>query len=266
MLYERMRAESQRLEKQINSVISQLEHLPAGNFFCTRNGKYYKWYRSAGEKQEYLPKKERALAEQLAYKKYLSLLLEELLQKKQIADAYLEQYVSIGERSAKLISDHPEYQQLIAPFYHPLSKEHLNWANAPYEKNPQYPEQLIHKTLSGNLVRSKSEMIIADALYTHKIPFRYENSLYLNPQMISPDFTILHPDTGKIYFWEHFGLMDDVSYRKSTASKLNSYISNGIIPSIQLITTYERYAVRLRNSRKQYSTLFSITGNLSVAF
>lgn len=52
-------------------------------------------------------------------------------------------------------------------------------------------------------------------------------------------FTIRHPRTGQIYYWEHFGRMDDSVYAKKAGSKLQMYISSGIIPSIQLITTYE---------------------------
>lgn len=36
-----------------------------------------------------------------------------------------------------------------------------------------------------------------------------------------------------------FGLMDDPLYCKNAASKLQLYTSHGLIPSIQLITTYE---------------------------
>ena len=34
-------------------------------------------------------------------------------------------------------------------------------------------------------------------------------------------------------------MMDNPNYSKKVVSKLQLYISNGIIPSIQLITTYE---------------------------
>ncbi len=76
-------------------------------------------------------------------------------------------------------------------------------------------------------------------LYTHKIPFRYECALSLNHVVIYPDFTIRHPITGQIYYWEHFGMMDHPTYSQNTCSKLQLYTANGIYPSIQLITTYE---------------------------
>ena len=76
-------------------------------------------------------------------------------------------------------------------------------------------------------------------LYTHRIPFRYECMLTLGNSTLYPDFTIRHPKTGEYFYWEHFGMMDDPIYSKSAASKLQLYISFGIIPSIHLITTFE---------------------------
>lgn len=76
-------------------------------------------------------------------------------------------------------------------------------------------------------------------LHTNKIPFRYECALQLGELTIYPDFTIRHPKTGQIYYWEHFGMMDHPAYSINVASKLDLYISHGIIPSIHLITTYE---------------------------
>ena len=103
----------------------------------------------------------------------------------------------------------------------------------------KYPEHLKHKASSGNMVRSKSEVLIDHILTTNKIPFRYECALELDGTILYPDFTILHPRTNKIYYWEHFGMMDKEFYNKNVGSKLQTYISHGIIPSIDLITTYE---------------------------
>ncbi len=54
-----------------------------------------------------------------------------------------------------------------------------------------------------------------------------------------PDFTIMHPKTGLIYYWEHLGLLDKESYLKENANKLQRFIKNGIIPTQQLIITCE---------------------------
>ena len=111
--------------------------------------------------------------------------------------------------------------------------------NSPYQRNMKYPEQLNHKTSSGNRVRSKSEAMIDMFLHTNRIPFRYECALELGEITIYPDFTIRHPETGEVYYWEHFGLMDDPDYRKKAISKIQLYTAHGIIPSINLITTFE---------------------------
>ena len=98
---------------------------------------------------------------------------------------------------------------------------------------------MIHRTASGHFVRSKSEALIDLTLFTNKIPFRYECELKLDNIILYPDFTILHPKTLEIYYWEHFGKMDDLDYRKNAGSKLQLYCNNQILPSANLITTYE---------------------------
>lgn len=104
---------------------------------------------------------------------------------------------------------------------------------------PEYQEQLKHKTASGNIVRSKSEVLIDMALYRNRIPFQYEAPLAIGDEIFYPDFTIRHPHTGKEFYWEHFGKMDDPKYANNAVAKLRFYINHGIIPGAQLITTYE---------------------------
>lgn len=236
--YEQLSAESRRLEQQINSLQSQLSHYPEGKLLCARNENRCKWYLSDGHSQKYLPKKERKLAEQLAAKKYHTALLNDLQQEKKAVDLYLK-YCPQSRQSEKLLTDTSGFQELLTPYFHSHSQELLNWMNASYDRSTKYPEQLIHKTLSGNLVRSKSESLIDMLLHIHQIPFRYECALQLDDFTLYPDFTLYHPHTGQIFYWEHFGRMDDPVYCKNTYSKLQLYSSHGIIPSIYLITTYE---------------------------
>jgi len=87
--------------------------------------------------------------------------------------------------------------------------------------------------------RYKSEVFIDMALFTNNIPFRYECALELGHSTLYPDFTIRHPKTGEICYWEHFGLMDDPSYRNY----------QGILLVKQL------------SSRFQYGLLHSCTAN-----
>lgn len=234
-----MLAESQRLSKSINELQEKINNLPKGHLLCTRNGNRYKWYHSDGHTHFYIPKRNRPFAEQLAEKKYLTLLQKDFIQEKKAIDFYLRHHNQDLPLSQRILIDTPEYQKLLSPLLKHSSQDSIEWANAYYESNSNHPDQLVHKSSSGRFVRSKSEAMIDMLLYTNKIPFRYECLLELGQTIIYPDFTIRHPLTGKIYYWEHFGMMDDPTYSKNALSKLQLYSSSGIIPGIHLITTFE---------------------------
>lgn len=233
-----MQLEHQRLHQEITSLQRQIQSFPKGKLICTHNNGYIKWLRSDGHKSTYLPKKQHALAEQLAVKKYLSLKKEYLMQEQNAINYYLRHHPQEC-LADQLLSPGSGYAELLNPYFTPDQDELQEWSQDSYDRNPNYPEQLIHKTGCGFFVRSKSEAIIAMLLHTYKIPFRYECSLHLNGITIYPDFTIRHPDTGHHFYWEHFGMIDHPSYCQNVLSKLQLYTSNDIYPSIQLITTYE---------------------------
>lgn len=95
-------------------------------------------------------------------------------------------------------------------------------------------------TERGERVRSKSEKIIADKLYSLGIPYRYECPLALGGNIkMYPDFTILRMLTREEVYLEHFGMMDDVNYVENTIFKLNTYEKNGIYLGVNLFVTYE---------------------------
>lgn len=92
----------------------------------------------------------------------------------------------------------------------------------------------VHQTVSGVMVRSKSEVIIANLLAEHRIPFEYEEELRAGEQQFSPDFTITW--MGQVYYWEHLGRLDLEDYRQNWAIKKRWYDEH--FPG-QLITTEE---------------------------
>lgn len=161
------------------------------------------------------------------------------MQEKKAIDFYLRHHHSDAKSAEQLLSDKSVYSELLSPYFFPESQELQKWMTQPYEGNSSYPEQCIHKTSAGILVRSKSEALITMLLHINKIPFRYECALTLGDITIYPDFTIRHPQTGQFFYWEHFGMLDNPTYAKNAFSKLQLYIDHGIVPSIQLLTTYE---------------------------
>jgi len=92
----------------------------------------------------------------------------------------------------------------------------------------------VHQTESGEMVRSKSEVIVADQLTHHAIPFEYEKYLKAGGYGFAPDFTILVD--GKTYYWEHLGRLDLEQYRQNWVIKETWY--KKYFPS-QLLTTRE---------------------------
>lgn len=239
MLYETILNEQIKLGLKINSIQSKINELPEGKLIVSRNGTRRKWYWTDGHSPVYLPKNKRALAEQLAHKKFLKLQLDNLLQEQKALSQYLKHHNSEAHQSEIQFLNSPEYKELLKGKVVPLSYELDEWMNSSYEKNLKFPETLIHQTLSGNVVRSKSEALIDMLLYQNQIPFRYECMLQLGETFIYPDFTIRHPKTGEYFYWEHFGMMDQPTYCKNAYAKMQLYTSYNIIPSIHLITTFE---------------------------
>lgn len=237
-IYKRIFEEHKRLENQIHVLQNQLRDLPEGKLICTKNGNTYKWYVSDGHKMTYIPKKNKKYAEQLAIRKYISTELDKLLKEKRAIEYYLRHHTET-DRTEELFDDKSEYRKLLMPFFKPVEEELSQWMQDYYNGNPNYPEQLNQKCKSGHIVRSKSEAMIDLYLFENKIPFRYECKLQLGEIILYPDFTIRHPKTGEFYYWEHFGMMDNPAYVKNAFSKQLLYAEHGIIPSIQLITTYE---------------------------
>lgn len=93
-------------------------------------------------------------------------------------------------------------------------------------------ERLIHNTTREDLVRSKSEVIIANLLHSKNIDYDYELELVLDgtPTNKFPDFTIEDDDTGVIYYWEHLGMLGDRGYKRRWDEKEQWYRENGILP------------------------------------
>ena len=106
-------------------------------------------------------------------------------------------------------------------------------------KNPKYPEGLVHSTARGDKVRSKSEVIIADQLYSLGIPYNYEPEIELEGKKFNPDFEVWSYKFNRVIYWEHFGLINKASYVSCMVRKKSIYMRNGIVPWNNLIETFD---------------------------
>ena len=90
--------------------------------------------------------------------------------------------------------------------FQPIPKDLLNLRQ-------WHEEGLKHQTIAPDvIVRSKSEVIIANMLQERGIPFTYEQPLYAEDGTLHlPDFTVTWRGTD--YYWEHVGLLHNDAYR-----------------------------------------------------
>lgn len=241
MLYQKICLEKKRLDKLISKIESKLKTLPPGKMFITRNGKYFKWYYTLEDspKPVYISKKKRKLAELYAEKKYLLQLKGDLEQERTAIDFYLRHHKKRPWKSESFMDDKPEYQELLIPYFKPISQELYEWANASYEKNPFKKGNLKQPLENGQIVRSKSEVMISMILDKYRIPYRTECKLQIGNNTYYPDFTIRHPQTGEYYYFEHLGLIEKYEYLRKNVEKLHDYITHGIIPMKNLLLTFE---------------------------
>ena len=96
-----------------------------------------------------------------------------------------------------------------------------------------YAEHLIHRTRKGTMVRSKSEVIVADILTSLGISYEYEQKLSSKDDTNDfrlPDFTVSYE--GDTFYWEHLGMLSVPSYNEAWDRKRQWYEDNGFIDRV----------------------------------
>lgn len=119
-----------------------------------------------------------------------------------------------------------------------ISLDVFKWAEMDYPKN-QHPFRNALYTSRGLRVRSKNELLIAEKLYAHNIPFRYDAVLDLGGNQVSPDFEFCS-NAHLLKLWEHCGMMHSEDYRSDYYYKRNLYDDYGFVPWRNIIFTFSR--------------------------
>lgn len=243
-----VRKEILQLENALKRIDVFLSNAPEGCLkWQNRRGKTYYYHQfmdGAKWKRKYIKKGEDSLIKALAQKHYYSvirpILVKHLKELKRLGtkcplDEVEEVYDNLSD----------ERKKLVIPVYIGAKEKVRQWQTESYEKNMMYSENLRYETEQGDVVRSKSEVIIANILYQNRkdIIYKYERPLEVleNGRMktIYPDFTILNIHTGKVTYWEHAGRMDDFYYADEFVRKMNTYIANELLPGRDVVVTYE---------------------------
>ena len=218
---------------------------------CRIKGNYY--YYLVKEKGDttgkYISKKDMHLAERIAQREYNERMLHAAEKELSILNRLLKYYKSdVLEYVYPNLSEGK--RRIVKSDYLTDEEYACLWESQSYvpkEIDDNVPELYTEK---NERVRSKSEIIIANTLLSMNIPYKYEMPLKLKAiwTRIHPDFTVLNKRTRKVYYWEHFGMMDDLDYVKKNMKKLDVYIKNGIYVGDQLILTTETSTEPLQTS------------------
>ena len=86
-------------------------------------------------------------------------------------------------------------------------------------------ERILNVSLRGEHLKSYGEKLIADFLFEHDIPYKYERNYCWNGINYRPDFTIFSSENSGLIV-EYFGLLGDYDYDKLTEEKRKYWKQN----------------------------------------
>lgn len=186
------------LEELMTTIRQMVEKLPEGKLRISNDKGIMHYYRVSEQKDtcgKYIPKKNYELACQLAQKDYVQKLYREAESEWKSINFYLKKH---GEKDLEDIYTNlnPYRKGIVEPLV--LSDEMYiqQWENELFETNKYYPGEKVYPTKKDEMVRSKSEVLLADMYYELGIPYRYEAKLELkNNKVRYSDFTLLKVKT-----------------------------------------------------------------------
>ncbi len=187
----------------------------------------------------YLKKSEKGRIVSLAQKEYDRRVLKAAEEELKVLERFGRQYpLHIAEEQYELMSE--GWRELVHPIIETDAQFVARWLSVEYPPSKVEGKKEEFVTERGEYVRSKSEVLIANYLYRHKIPYRYEYPINLKRiGTVHPDFIILNVRLRKEIIWEHLGRMDKEDYARDNVYRLNCYQATGYFLGDNLIVTME---------------------------
>ena len=225
-LKEMLLAEQRRLEKIIHASQRELKNAPEGTLRLSTSQnrpQYYHCTKNSKKNGTYISRENKFLIQQLAQKSYNEKVLKcaekRLSQIRKITKDYNDHEIEeIFEK------EHIERKKLIQPVEPTWEQKMKSWAAEVYQGKEFQDNVPLIFTERGERVRSKSEKIMADYFFRNNIEYKYERPLLLKGYgTVYPDFTFLSRRTGEEIYWEHDGKMDDPTYARNAAKKIEAY-------------------------------------------
>lgn len=231
------------LEEALAISSARLIDAPEGRIVASKHGSGYQFYLLCNGKlkRSYLSKKDKDFICALCQKKYDLEAAKIIKEKLRILKDFKKEYefFSIKDMQENLgdgICNNADKLFLSDKEYAAIWTESGNGYKTKLFKEGE--AEFICE--NGCRVRSKSEMLIVDALIKHGVPFKYEFPFKCkNGSVLHPDFLCLNVKSRKEFFWEHFGMMSDSDYVDNMVFKMDLYRKSGLILGQDLIFTME---------------------------
>ena len=227
------------LSKTVNRLEKEYACFPDGRVSVRHRKNIAYYYYVGADCDKYLGKDNIGLIKQLVQKAYISDVIRSAADELKLLDRFLKAYKTDPEN---VYDNLPEPRKKYSSPVIFADRNVIDWVNSPYVKKP-----IVNgfRTLKGDIVRSKSELIIADRLWLNGIPYKYECPIMINGQIIHPDFTILRRSDNKILYLEHCGMVDKPEYAESMVNRINDYNKEGITLGDRLFLSMETSATPL---------------------
>ena len=233
---DRIKARIEFITKMIDQLETKVKSYPEGSIYLRHVNNHVYFYSLEDGVEKRLT--DENVVEKYIQKKYLKSVMLSLKREKSVLTHALDHYPKVvaEERYDYLTEDRKKWVKPIIPTDEQFVDE---WQNRPYTPKPFKKGTPYFETLRGERVRSKSEVIIADRLYTSGIPYKYECPLFIGDEVIYPDFTILRVSDRKILYLEHNGKVGDQEYGDDMVDRINKYSLAGIMQNDKLYFTFE---------------------------
>lgn len=248
-MYNAMRKHREEILALIEADQKRLKEYPEGHLLIAKDRQYLKWFhKKADGTTIYLPKSEKNQAKILAEKHLIETRLKANLDELEATEKYLKMSIDSTMAVSDLLAPDSKYSDLLCDKYKTNLSILSEWEDAVFDTNTGYTEHLTIYSPTGNVVRSKSEMMIDMYLADHNAVYRYESKLELaDGSFLFPDFTVLQKNGSKKY-WEHCGRMDSPQYVDQFLKKIDVYEKNGIYVNESLFLTFETQSAPLQMS------------------
>ena len=236
------------IEKLLKELNTNIDKAPAGSLRISKSRNTFQYFLKSIPNEapgKYLHYEERDLAVRLAQQDYDIRMVKVLEDQLKAINTFLKNYDSDAAAKTYESLNQPR-KELVTPAFLTDEAYVNNWLAEEYEHKGFEEGESEHYTARGERVRSKSEVMIADALLRYNIPYQYEYPIYISGLgLVHPDFRCLNKRLRKVYYWEHNGRMGKEDYSNRAVKRIEKYTLDKDFDESMLILTFETDAYPL---------------------